>query len=166
VSARELIVGDELYDSKGNVLTVEDSRLEVLEEAVKVYNFQVEDFHTYHVGANGVLVHNTCPKKGADGVYEPSPKHDPDFGWGSENPIPNKQIGQELLDSAFSSSKNKQLYNFFEGKLIKFQPDGAGGWHSYVVSNPAKEVPADVLRQMLKDGLISKAEYGKLIKNK
>jgi pyocin large subunit-like protein len=53
-----------LYDSKGNVLTVEDSRLEVLEKAVKVYNFQVEDFHTYHVGANGILVHNTC--KGAN----------------------------------------------------------------------------------------------------
>ena len=32
--------------------------LEILEEPVKVYNFQVEDFHTYHVGQNGVLVHN------------------------------------------------------------------------------------------------------------
>jgi hypothetical protein len=66
VSAGELIVGDELYNSKGKVLAVEDSRLEVLDEAVKVYNFQVEDFHTYHVGADGVLVHNTCPKKGSD----------------------------------------------------------------------------------------------------
>jgi hypothetical protein len=64
VSARELNIGDELYDAKGNVLAVEDSRLEVLEEAVKVFNFQVEDFHTYHVGVNGVLVHNTC--KGAN----------------------------------------------------------------------------------------------------
>ena len=28
------------------------------EEPVKVYNFGVEDFHTYHVCALGVLVHN------------------------------------------------------------------------------------------------------------
>ena len=28
-----------------------------------MYNFQVEDFHTYHVGNAGVLVHNAdCPK--------------------------------------------------------------------------------------------------------
>lgn len=25
---------------------------------LKVYNFQVEDFHTYYVGKNGILVHN------------------------------------------------------------------------------------------------------------
>ena len=29
------------------------------EEPVKVYNFQVEDFHTYYVGENGVWVHNS-----------------------------------------------------------------------------------------------------------
>lgn len=28
------------------------------EEPVKVYNFEVEDFHTYHVSGFGVLVHN------------------------------------------------------------------------------------------------------------
>ena len=28
------------------------------EEPVKVYNFEVEDFHTYHVGRLGVLLHN------------------------------------------------------------------------------------------------------------
>ena len=28
------------------------------EEPVKVYNFEVEDFHTYHVCTLGVLVHN------------------------------------------------------------------------------------------------------------
>ncbi|MFG6458359.1 polymorphic toxin-type HINT domain-containing protein [Roseateles sp. BYS96W] len=26
----------------------------------RVYNFEVEDFHTYYVGKNGVWVHNTC----------------------------------------------------------------------------------------------------------
>ena len=28
------------------------------EDPVKIYNFEVEDFHTYHVCTFGVLVHN------------------------------------------------------------------------------------------------------------
>ena len=32
---------------------------EILEAPVTVYNFQVEDYHTYYV-ASGVLVHNRC----------------------------------------------------------------------------------------------------------
>jgi len=99
-------------------------------------------------------------------TYEPSPKHDPISGWGSPNPIPDAETGQKLLDTTYSSSKNKQLYNIYEGKIIKFQPDGETGWHPYEVTNPAKEVPADVLRQMLKDGKITKVEYNKLLKNK
>ena len=35
---------------------------EILEAPVTVYNFQVEDFHTYYVGDNAVLVHNLCTK--------------------------------------------------------------------------------------------------------
>lgn len=81
-------------------------------------------------------------------VYEPSPKHNPQGGWGSENPIPNNEVGQELLDSAYSSSKNKQLYNMYEGDIIKFQPDSSSGkWHAYKVSNTAKEVPTDVYKK-------------------
>ena len=34
--------------------------LEHLEEPVTVYNFEVEDYHTYYVGDAEVLVHNTC----------------------------------------------------------------------------------------------------------
>lgn len=99
-------------------------------------------------------------------VYEPSPKHNPQGGWGSENPIPNNEVGQELLDTAYSSSKNKQLYNIYEGDIIKFQPDSSSGkWHAYKVSNTAKEVPTDVYKKMLDDGLITKTDYNKLIRN-
>ena len=58
IKAGELIVGDELLDVNGNVLLVENFDVELTEEPVKVYNFQVEDFHTYHVSGFGVLVHN------------------------------------------------------------------------------------------------------------
>jgi hypothetical protein len=33
---------------------------EILEEPVTVYNFQVEDYHTYYVTDAGILVHNVC----------------------------------------------------------------------------------------------------------
>ena len=58
VKAGELIVGDELLDVNGNVLLVEEFNVELTDEHVKVYNFEVEDFHTYHVGEFRILVHN------------------------------------------------------------------------------------------------------------
>ena len=66
VNAGELYRGDKLLDSKGNTLIVEDEKVENLDEAVKVYNFQVEDFHTYHVGESCVLVHNASTNYGSD----------------------------------------------------------------------------------------------------
>ena len=66
IKAGELIVGDELLDVNGNVLLVEKFNVELTDETVTVYNFQVEGFHTYHVGCFYVLVHN------AD--YNQSPK--------------------------------------------------------------------------------------------
>ncbi|MDE6016159.1 MAG: HINT domain-containing protein, partial [Acetatifactor sp.] len=141
---------------------------------VKVYNFEVEDWHTYYVAELGVLVHNMCdvipsesgPNNNTKRVYAPTKKHDSRFGWGSKNPIPDMETGQNLLDTAYESSKNKQLYNVYEGKLIKFQPDRTNGWHAYLMDNTATEVPSEVLKKMLQDGAITKVTYNKLIKNK
>lgn len=36
---------------------------EILEAPIAVYNFEAEEFHTYYVGSDGVLVHNTCSEK-------------------------------------------------------------------------------------------------------
>jgi len=58
VNAGELKVGDELLDSDGEVLFVENYTVELTKDLITVYNFQVEDFHTYHVSGFGVLVHN------------------------------------------------------------------------------------------------------------
>ena len=33
---------------------------EILKNPVKVYNFEVRNFHTYYVGENSVLLHNIC----------------------------------------------------------------------------------------------------------
>ena len=41
-------------------MVIEWIQHEILESPVKVYNFEVEDFHTYFVGESSVLVHNQC----------------------------------------------------------------------------------------------------------
>ncbi|MET0285099.1 MAG: polymorphic toxin-type HINT domain-containing protein, partial [Polyangiales bacterium] len=40
---------------------------EPLPERVTVYNFEVENYHTYFVGKDGAWVHNTCPELTEDG---------------------------------------------------------------------------------------------------
>ena len=59
-SAVDLRAGDILVLSNGEYVTVEQVQHEILEAPVKVYNFEVQDFHTYYVGKNAVLVHNKC----------------------------------------------------------------------------------------------------------
>ena len=57
--AAHLRAGDILVLVNGEYVVVEKVQHELLESPVKVYNFQVEDYHTYYV-ATGVLVHNSC----------------------------------------------------------------------------------------------------------
>ena len=60
IEAGNLLVGDKLISVKGDDLLIEDYHIDLTEEPDLVYNFQVEDFHTYFVGACGVWVHNDC----------------------------------------------------------------------------------------------------------
>lgn len=58
--ADALRAGDVLVLSNGEFVTVEWVQHEILESPIEVYNFEVEDFHTYFVGENSILVHNDC----------------------------------------------------------------------------------------------------------
>ena len=62
--AVQLRAGDILVLVNGEYVVVEKVLHEILEKAVTVYNFQVEDFHTYFVSNFGILVHNTCGGRG------------------------------------------------------------------------------------------------------
>jgi len=65
VEAGNLLEGDKVKLYSGEVLEIKEIRRERLEEPVKTYNFEVEDWHTYLVSENNVLVHNAgsgkCP---------------------------------------------------------------------------------------------------------
>ncbi len=58
--AIELRAGDRLQLLNGEYVIIEQVQYELLESSVTVYNFEVEDFHTYYVGNADVLVHNKC----------------------------------------------------------------------------------------------------------
>ena len=62
-NAVHLRAGDILVLVNGEYVIVEKVQHEILESPVTVYNFQVEDFHTYYVGDEGILVHNSCAHK-------------------------------------------------------------------------------------------------------
>ncbi len=88
VNADELNIGSKLIDSNGKILYVEDIKVELVENPVTVYNFQVEDFHTYHVGDSCILVHNAgaeyqVPKTGS------GQKH------GRKNDVPERFKGEK-----------------------------------------------------------------------
>ena len=63
ISAITLRAGDKLKLINGEYVTVEKAQHELLENPVKVYNFEVEDFHTYYVTNCKILVHNLCAKE-------------------------------------------------------------------------------------------------------
>lgn len=60
VDACDLQPGDVVYTKDWNTATVNSVSLIELEEKVEVFNFEVEDCHTYFVGELGILVHNAC----------------------------------------------------------------------------------------------------------
>lgn len=60
VTADSLIVGDYVYCLDGSIEIVEQSIVNNYDSPVKVYNFTVENDHTYFVGKTSVLVHNEC----------------------------------------------------------------------------------------------------------
>ena len=117
--ARSLRAGDVLVLSNGELVTVEWVQHEILESPIKVYNFEVEDFHTYFVGENGVFVHNGC---------------------GDEIPWSSKEVksGAEDLEKGALSvtvTNRSQAEELFLGM---YQGDGyvnTSGWSSKEVSN-------------------------------
>ncbi len=62
-SAIEIRAGDILKLANGKTAVVSKVYSEALSSPVTVYNFEVEDYHTYYVGEDSVLVHNWCSTK-------------------------------------------------------------------------------------------------------
>ncbi len=70
VNAGDLQVGDLVYDKEWNTAPIERVEFLRLPDPVEVYNFEVEDCHTYYVGDGLWLVHNTCKGNWSKGSYD------------------------------------------------------------------------------------------------
>ncbi|MBO5382959.1 MAG: hypothetical protein J6A30_01530 [Ruminococcus sp.] len=58
INAGNLLVDDTLVSVNGEDLSVDDCYIEECDFPTTVYNFQVEDYHTYFVSQSAVWVHN------------------------------------------------------------------------------------------------------------
>ena len=103
-----------------------------------------------------------------NGEYKPSPKHKGPKMPPNASPdsIPDIKTGNDLLKNhSYNSATKKQRFAIYKGKMIKFQPTGTNNeWHAYELNDKqikSQQVPTDVLKQMLKDGVITKAQYNK-----
>ena len=114
VNACQLCIGSPLLDADGKILEVEQICKEQLgkNEEVKVYNFQVEDWHTYHVGEMEVLVHNA--------EYETS--------YGKSSLIELKNT-DNFMDST--------IEHIFEGNVRRGK---AGGYHYECIKDTAGNI--------------------------
>ena len=119
VPAKDLEAGDTVETADGDTATVEDVTQNNLDEPVLVYNFEVMDSHTYYVGEDGILVHNTCEDLSVSGKIKQSMRRDaktPDlkefditsYGEFSRHPGDNLS-GHELLQNAWLEANEKAV---------------------------------------------------------
>ena len=58
--ASELKIGDEIKSLSGDIYSISEVSVDRLKVPIHVYNFEIEDWHTYYVSEAGVLVLNLC----------------------------------------------------------------------------------------------------------
>ncbi|WP_455718515.1 polymorphic toxin-type HINT domain-containing protein, partial [Anaerosporobacter sp.] len=104
-SASELEEGDVLHTKEGVTTVVQTVEVEQLDEAVKVYNLEVEDGHTYYVTDERVLVHNDCGNKSGSKTAGNIAKNL------DTNNIPN-MTKQEIIDTIPDNWKHTEHNGF------------------------------------------------------
>ena len=120
VDACDLQPGDVVYTKDWNTATVNSVSLIELEEKVEVFNFEVEDCHTYFVGEQCILVHNSCR---GDAVKK---------AW--KNEVKNVKNGGDGITRKWTSSEKIELlsngkvkgYVGHHMKSVKGYPELAG----------------------------------------
>ena len=112
INAEQLWIGAELVDNNGNTLLVEKIYREELDnEIVTVYNFQVDEYHTYFVGERGIWVHNANYPSNRDKYM-------------GKTPSKKSKVGQEVIDRMRYEGRIREGANGLEFKA------GDGNWYS------------------------------------
>lgn len=116
--AKCLKVGDEVRLATGDTAEIETIESVQLDSPVKVYNFEVEDFHTYYVSGQKVLVHNTCAKETA--------KNTASNYWSKAKEVAGKKVYQrdDLIDPDLVDGRGRTNLQRMEKGLAPIGPDG------------------------------------------
>lgn len=123
VSAEELKFGDKVLLSDGTYGIIQSVKLEQLETPEATYNFEVEDFHTYYVGEQSVLVHN------ADCAFDNFVEH-PEELYGKSADEVEKLLGSGWKKGAYGSDGTG--WKFINGdKMVAYHPGGGRHVGSY-----------------------------------
>ncbi len=121
VKPEDLKSGDEVLLYSGEVANVEKVEKEELDKAVKVYNFEVADWHTYFVSEEDILVHNNCAAPyGVDrfkgGVTKQlTSKHKP-VTHSSMESVKRKVLGHDYVQVGKGKWRNKSGTRQFRAK--------------------------------------------------
>ena len=107
-AAYQLRVGDILVTVNGDFVVVEQVQHELLESPVRVFNFEVEDFHTYYVGNDSVLVHNDCGNKTRIGNQKGSAPRN--------NQAQNKQFNDIIKEYGLTDKQARRLHDSITGR--------------------------------------------------
>ena len=99
-----------------------------MESPVTVYNFEVEDFHTYYVSDSAILVHNECGKYGR---YEKAPYHNKGNPVKSPAPINGQAAHNNSVQIKPTSPTRVGISN---GQIVLLPQTTPGVYHGYVVS--------------------------------
>lgn len=108
--AEEIKAGDLFTNKEDFAITVEKTEKNLYLNGIKVYNFHVEDFHTYYVSESSVLVHNSSKKE--------SQYKKPTSGSGKEKStdVPKWAKGQKPFKNESGKDFAKRLMDMKYGK--------------------------------------------------
>ena len=123
VKAKDLKVGVFLQTSTKKVVPI--SRIERQEEKVAVYNFEVENFHTYFVSDLEILVHNNC----VDHLFPCNPSQIQHIFGNRAGHLPDTPANRALLKQvADDPSTTLGLDQYGNTWSAAIQPNGSQIW--------------------------------------
>lgn len=153
VAAKDLKAGDEVRLATGDPAEVETSERIALAEPIQVYNFEVEDFHTYYVSGQKVLVHNTCAvtTKNVAGSSASSVKEkiveSTKKPYSSSRPSFRKGVVETVWETA--KKEDGLVRDFNTGEVIQWTPGTSrkGIWDmGHIPKEKYSEVHAEYMR--------------------
>ena len=152
---------------KAEVVLSDSSKIALKSDEVVKFEKQAKEAKIKNKGNSSKPSTEMIVRRGHfNGEYKPSPKHKGPKMPPNASPdsIPDIKTGNDLLKNhSYNSATKKQRFAIYKGKMIIFQPTGTKNeWHAYeITENLRKHVPNDTLKQMLKDGKITKVQYNK-----